>query len=591
MLMLMKPKRLLIIALLLLTLNARFVPEQPVLPVSSLKTGMNGYTLTVLKGTEPSKIPVKILSIVPQTPGRNVSDLILIRLMGGVKLAQGMSGSPVYVNGKLIGAIRSGWQDSDQTLALVTPIDSMCSLEDSQSTSSYPKPLALTAVSVSGLNADTQALAELSRKLGVKIIQGSGSANHSVGLTADGKSLKPGDSIAALLAWGDVELSAVGTVTATAKGGKFLAFGHEFLKRGETAYPSSGVYVHEIINISSFPFKFTSTTGINGTVTQDRDAGIQGRFGYYAPSVSCGFVLRDIDNNRESAYKFRTVADEFLADELIEGICKSLAEESWGRKGQGTMSVTLRIDGKNVPNGWTRKDIFFSDSDIISEAFKQTKEIMSAYLTQPFDDAFPSGFTVTAEVSQNPRVLMIEDIETVSEAKPDEEIEIAVTLRGWRTEPFTRTFKMKIPDDASGVVELIVRGGGTQSLSQAGIEGGWKSVDSLERMLTEFRAADSNNQLILELNADRTGNLIREIQRAKNKTVKTSGKSSTSTSKSARKSSRPAKTPPRDSDLLPEEEEYLSETKERRISEGTLRIYSADYCVEGLMRRIIHVEK
>lgn len=557
-------KRLLLLSLIIFALKARFIPEQPVIPLSSLKTGMTGYALTVLKGTVPSKIPVKIISLIPQLPDRNVSSVILVKLTGSVKLAQGMSGSPVYFNGKLAGAIRSGWDDSDQTLALLTPIEEMCRLEESTGISDS---LPLMNVSVSGMRADNRSLSELSGKLGVNITQGTGINGSSV--TAEGNRLKPGDAVAVLLVWGDVEISAVGTVTATDSCGKFLAFGHEFLKRGETAYPSAGVYVHDIVNSSSFPFKLTSTTGINGTVTQDREAGIQGKFGYYGPSVSCEFVFTDADRKSKSVFKFRTAADEFLTDKLIEGVCKGLAEEAWGRKGQGTMTVTLRIDGKNVPRGWARKDIFFSDNDIISEAFKQLKTIMNAYLIQPYGEAFPAGFTVTVEAVETPKVLIIEGVETVSEAKPSEEIEVSVKLRGWRSEPFTEKFTLKVPDDASGVIELIVRGGGTQSFQQAGIEGGWKSVMSLERMLTEFRAADGNNQLILELNADRTGNLIREIQQG-------------------RKPKRGSKK--NDGDLLPEEEEYLSETKERRIREGTLRIYNSEYYVDGLMRRVIHVE-
>ena len=128
-----------------------------------------------------------------------------------------------------------------------------------------------------------------------------------------------------------------------------------------------------------------------------------------------------------------------------------------------------------------------------------------------------------------------------------------------------------LPNWNTGLVEVIVRGGGTQSLGQAGIEGGWRTITSLERMLTEFKATDSNNQLIIELNADRTGELISKIKNARKKGAK--GKKD------------------REPDLLPEEEEYLSETKERRIKEGTLRIYSSDYYVDGLMRRVIHVEK
>ena len=226
------------------------------------------------------------------------------------------------------------------------------------------------------------------------------------------------------------------------------------------------------------------------------------------------------------------------------------------------MSITLRIDGKGMSKGWTRKDIFFSEEDVITESFKQTKAILNAFLTQPYSEVLPAGFTITVEASQRPKVLSIEDIETVNEAGPGEEISVKVRLREWRGEVFTKKFSLKIPEDSTGVVELIVRGGGTQSFEQAGINRGWKSVTSLERMLTEFKAADGNNQLILELNSDKTEQAFKEALNKKNQ-----------------------------KDFLPEEEEYLSETKERRIKEGTLKIYNSEYVIDGLMRRIIHTEK
>lgn len=566
-------KRIIFLLIIFLALNApaesaKFVPSDPIMPVSSLKPGMSGHMLTVLKGVEISRVPVKIVSVIPQKPSKIYRELILVRLIN-CKLAQGMSGSPVYVDGKLIGAIRSGWQNSDQSLALVMPIESMCAITEYDDMPA--KGLALSPVTLSGLSVNTSAMKELSQKLGVTFTQGLSSGNSSAATSS--QRLRPGDSLSAMLIWGDVELSAAGTVTAVDRHGRFLAFGHDFLKRGNVAYPSGGAYIHEIVNSSTFPLKLASTQNINGTVTQDRENGIAGRFGYYAPSIAGEFIFRDSDRGTEDKYKFRTIADEFLTDDLIEAVCKGLAEESWGRKGQGTMSINLRIDGRNLPNGFARKDIFFSENNIIDEAFKQVKLIASAYLSQPFAEIMPCGFRITAEVTQSPKVLLIEDVETVTDAKPGESIDVAVTLRGWRTEPITRKFTMRIPDDASGVVEMIVRGGGTQSLKQAGVEGGWKSIASLERMLTEFRAADGNNQLIIELNADRTGELLSKIKNARKKGAK---------------SSKPKEE--REPDLLPEEEEYLSETKERRIREGTLKIFNSDYYVDGLMRRVIHTE-
>ena len=75
----------------------------------------------------------------------------------------------------------------------------------------------------------------------------------------------------------------------------FAGLADDFAKRGNVSYPSAGAYVYDVIDSTSFPFKIYSTLGINGTVTQDREAGIAGRFGYYAPSVSGEFVFSDLD--------------------------------------------------------------------------------------------------------------------------------------------------------------------------------------------------------------------------------------------------------------------------------------------------------
>ena len=108
-----------------------FVPEQPIVSAGALRAGMRGYLLTVLRGTRPERLPLEVVDVVPQKG--EVSRSILVRLLpsannraGGV--AQGMSGSPVYIGGRLAGAVGSGWSFSDHNLALVTPIEDMCAV-------------------------------------------------------------------------------------------------------------------------------------------------------------------------------------------------------------------------------------------------------------------------------------------------------------------------------------------------------------------------------------------------------------------------------------------------------------------------------
>ena len=542
----------------------KFIPEQPIIKTSELKPGMTGYALTVVKGTEPTKIPVKIVSLIPEKPGAIMKDKILIKFTGKNKLSQGMSGSPVFIKNKLIGGIRSGWDNSDQSLAIVTPIEAMIESYNSEELGVRNEELKAFNLSIAGMNSDS--VSNLSKVLGLNINQGLSTGSGQ--LEIKNEKFKPGDAVSALLVWGDVEISAAGTITATSKDGKFLAFGHEFLNRGMSAYPAARTFIHETVDSYSFPFKLASPLYINGIVTQDREAAIGGQAGIFPQSFEAELRFKNLDTGKQSKYKFRVVPDEFLSAKLIEGVYKGLITEAWGRKGQGTMSVNLRIDGGVVSNGFSRSDIFFSDEDVVNEALKDSVEIIDTYMTQPFNETMPSGFILNVEATQQPKILRIEDVEVPASAKPGDKVEVKIKMRGWRSDVIEKTAELIIPENASGVVEVIARGGGVEPMRQIAIEEGLKAVDSLERMFMEFKAADANNDLIIELNSDTLGDALKK---AMNKDKNGSENNN--------------------EDFLPEELEFLSETKERRIEEGNLRIFSSDYVIDGMMKRIIHVEK
>ena len=565
-----------------------FVPEQPTIPADALRTGEKGYMLTVLKGTEPVRIPVQVAGVIPQRTGAprgEIQDFILVRILPfrdtrgqTVELARGMSGSPVYFRGKLAGAVGRGWEFSDHSLALVTPIADMCGVFAAENEGlkkatkkktvsplyspelRFGKPAA-TPITVSGVKASY-----LSRTLGGDLVEVPSVRGV---LPVEPGQFRPGEAVAAILAWGDVEIAATGTVTATSKDGRFLAFGHSFLKRGRSAYPAARAVVYETVSSQAFPFKLASPTSLAGTITQDREAGIGGQMGSFTPSIPVTLVFRDRDRGTREERSFRIVTDAWLTSKLLEGICTGLVEEMWGRKGQGTMTVTLRIEGKDIRNGWTRNDVFFSDEDAGAAALKQSVQIMSTFLTQPFEDRMPLGFRLELEATEEPRALLIEDVKAPAKVKAGTEFTVTVTLRPWRGKPITRDFKLKAPEGTSGICELIVRGGGVHPLPQLAIEGGWKTIDSLDRMLQELGAMDANNELFLELTSDAISEAIKKATN-KNKNDKDAHDDG--------------------ADLLPEEKEFLSQTKERRIKEGTLCVYRADRFVDGMIKRLVTVE-
>lgn len=535
---------------------------------------MRGYLLTVLRGTRPERLPLEVVDVVPQKG--EVSRSILVRLLpsannrvGGV--AQGMSGSPVYIGGRLAGAVGSGWSFSDHNLALVTPIEDMCAVFSRPDRPAHPlgrgpSPRgsgSVAPLSVAGL--DGRSAERLAHVLGVAVEPTPAGASKALEVVPG--RLSPGEAVAALLVWGDVEVGATGTVTATARDGRFLAFGHPFLERGAVNFPAARARIHETIPSQAFPFKLASPVSLVGTVTQDRAAGIGGRTDFFTPSVSAALAFTDADQGGlRTVRNFRVVPDAFLGGRLLQGVFSGLMDDIWRRRGQGTMTVNLRIDGRGVDRGWARKNVFFSEDDVSAAALREAARIWDLFLLQPFADGMPIGFRLEVEATEEPRVLFIEDVNVSSDAQPGDTLNVGVTLRPWRKRPVHKSFTLTVPKEASGTCELLVRGGGINSLPQLALEGGWKSIDSLDRMLTEVGAMDANNELVLELLCD--PNVIKAAKDGLRSDDRRGGSS----------------------DLLPEEREFLSETKARRILEGTLRISRSDYFVDGMMKRLITVK-
>ncbi|MDR1740285.1 MAG: hypothetical protein LBR38_00340 [Synergistaceae bacterium] len=535
---------------------AQFVPNCPVMPVSGVKEGMRGSMLTVLKGTKPVSLPIEVAGVIPE--GNGARRRILIRLSPSKehptgRVAQGMSGSPVFVGDRLIGALAAGWVFSDNSMALVTPIADMAGVflggGGAVTTAGASAPL-----TVEGLSASAA-----SRLSGIADVSpGAGGAGD---LPLNGPPFSPGEAVSALLVWGDVNMFATGTVTAVSKDGRFLAFGHPFMEMGDVGFPVARAYVHGIVDGSMSPFKLASPVAMVGTATQDRPDGIGGRMGYFAPSVTSTLVFRDADGRGERRVKnFRVARDAFLSAKLIEGVYGGLIDDQWGRKGEGSAVVTLRVDGAGLPGGWTRTNAFFSGTSIGDELLRETAEIIDTFLTQPFKEVFPIGFRLDVSVTREPRLLTIENVIVSEDAAPGGRLPLEVVLRPWRKEPIKKRFEVVIPraeDDAPESCELVVRGGGVNSMSQTAIDEGWKAVDGFDRLLAEMGAADANNELVVELNYK----------------------------KDSKKDDKKSKDGRRDD----EEREFLSETKSRRIKEGTLRISKTEYVVEGFMKRVINL--
>jgi hypothetical protein len=364
--------------------------------------------------------------------------------------------------------------------------------------------------------------------------------------------ISPGEAIGVLLAWGDVTMGATGTVTAVSKDGRFVGFGHPFTNRGHVAYPLVKANIHGVVPSLKSSFKIGTPIRIVGSVTQDRPQAIGGRIGTFQPAVDVSVKFADTDMGSEAAKRFHVVYDPFMISEILPEMVAGVVDGVWGRKGEGTAKVTVDVEGGGLQKGWERTDYFFSDKDVVGEMATAVKEIARIISLNPFEEIAPLGIHVNTEFTSEPKILFIENLKVEQkEFKPGDDVSVEIKLRPYRKAQVVKKYKLKIPKDAAGPCEVLVRGGGIAELGQETIAQGYKSISSFSQMLREMSAKEANNEVILELICEK---------------------------------GLPA-SPIKDKD----EDELLSEIKVRRIKEGTMRIFKSKYYVDGLLRKTVFV--
>jgi hypothetical protein len=521
-----------------------FTPEQRIMKIEQVKQGMSGYALTVLQGQTISRIPVEVVSVIPRSGVP--SKLILVKIKNGVA-ASGMSGSPVYFENKLAGAIGYGFFNADHKVVMVTPIEEMMRIFSwpdkkiviPQNSVQLSAPLSVSGVGISTADSIGEILMR-------KVELAGGAYNGFLPIEENAK-LKPGEAVMAFIAWGDVTIGVTGTLTATSKDGKFLAFAHPFLELGSMNFPIARSKINYIVQNKEFPFKIGTPLSFVGTITQDRQQGVGGQLGYFTPSVSASLVFRNRDLGQVTRRGFNIIHAPFVTPRMIGTIFSGLIRELWGRNGEGTLLTTFSVDGGSIGNAWRRNNLFFSTTNAPEAPRQEIINISEVFLLNAFKDIFPIGFRLEVEVTEEPKVLYIEEINiNKSVINPGDTIEVQVKLRPWRKRQLIRSFDLKVPENASGMCEVVVRGGAFDTTLPSAIIEGWKSIDSFERMLSELDSIETNDELIIELN-----------------------------------------TLPQDKSTP--NTEYLSEIRERRLKEGNMRVFSAGHFVEGLMRKQFEV--
>ncbi|MDQ7859716.1 MAG: SpoIVB peptidase S55 domain-containing protein [Armatimonadota bacterium] len=538
--------RLALLAVLSLAPAAVAAPSGEFLPLSEVRPGLRGQARTVVRGTTVETFDVEVLAIVP---GAGPSgDLLLVRASGPLirrtgGIAAGMSGSPVFVGGRLLGAIGFGWSFADHTVGLVTPIEAMLRalpatrghapdpaparplrrlarpvvLDDRVFTEiAFPAdasaarrlpPHVLPALPVARpllLSAAGTRAAQLLRDelapLGLVTVEG------ATGAAGDARPpLVPGSAVGVQLARGDLNAVSIGTLTYR-RGDALVAFGHPFLNRGPASFLLTPAVIHDVVRSTAFPFKVGSAGAAVGTVTEDRRAGIGGRIGPLPPMVGVRVQVTDRDRGRTTRLGTQVVRDRTLGPLLVLASAMSAVDRALDRVGEGTARVRLALRGRGLDGPVVRENAFYHGRDIGSAALLELPEALRLLFANEFVATGPVDVTVEVEVEAGRQTATITDAAGVPpRVRRGEALPVRITLRPFQGDAVVRTVELVVPDGFPlGGATVVVRAGGRPTPEQ-GLpalllaEPVEPPAPSAAAQLARFAERDRNTDLVVEL--------------------------------------------------------------------------------------------
>jgi hypothetical protein len=526
-----KSRRIILYILIVLVfLNIPVLAAEDIMPLDEVKAGMTGYGKTVFSGNEIEKFEVKIIDVLDN---RSLDeDLILIKLTGDKVeefggIAAGMSGSPIYIEDRLIGAIGYGWNNSSHRYGLVTPIERMLklfeksdkkaendSLSDSEIDIDEFTPnqnliRSSSPIMVSGIRG--RALERLEKnlsELNLKVVPSSGikEADKSY------KEPRPGEAIAVQLVRGDISVASIGTLTYVDQG-KFLAFGHPFTNRGNVNYLLSRANISAVIPSSEQPFKLGSPYHrLLGSVTQDRGAGIAGRLNSY-PRITPLYISISENGELLKEVSLQIINDEYLFSSLSNSAALQAVDSALDRIGPGSAESRVKIMGRGLPQLQIEsKNMYYSQKDIGSMALNDFSQILDLILTNPFKEINLIDIRLELDFQKKDSVALIQEAKVLNEEiYPGDELKVEVTLHRYRNGTETKTLTMKVPEDVEpGIATLFIDGGYTGETmrpedtvamqSQGGLnEAEISGHKSFESILNSYLESPDNNDLILQL--------------------------------------------------------------------------------------------
>lgn len=509
------------------TTPPQFDPETMMHP-SEIERGMTGYGLSVFHGTEITRFDVEVLGVLAKA---NLGeDLILIRVTSGPVVEResgiigGMSGSPIYVDGRLIGAIAYGWGFLREAIGGVTPITSMLHsypgaeqaglpddhpargalldgrwIEEARIADSGPafhddSTITMRAVSpiisVAGMDErGMQRLEEMFSPHGLQTMPGPGRLEDGPDVE-----LEPGAAIGVKLVDGDFDVTGVGTVT-WREGDRILAFGHPMLEMGQVQIPITSAWIHDFLPSMQRSNKLSSPMNIVGAMNIDASWAIGAQMGAQAPMIPATFTVTDENRGRRNTYQVEVAKHESLTSGLLmSALMSSLgAGSTIGGEGMATLDFELVGDKGTVIS---RHDVIWHPG-VYTPAVSWVDEALYFMTENRYSPQQPASLNASISLRDEEKLAAVERVYTdQSVARAGEELTVHVVMRPEGGEKFEKTVTFRLPDDLpKGTLRVGAAAGGEEYSLRSYLRLLLPQIDSLEDISEIIRTMKRSDQL------------------------------------------------------------------------------------------------
>jgi hypothetical protein len=548
------------VAVLLLSGLIAALPAQTrTFPISEIKPGMVAVGRTVFQGDQLEEFKVHILGVLRNSIGPR-RDLILARLEGGplanTGVIAGMSGSPVYIDGRLVGAVSySLGEFSKEPLAGITPIDEMIAdatlpgqrraqvpraqltlpvtqeglRESLREAFAWTRPFAespadvrvigntsvnagiatllrpiATPINFSGFDPRAiDPLVSVFRELGFTPVMGgaaqlgSQSSVTSAPSSSSSTPLRPGDPVGVALMNGDLEVGATGTVT-DVDGNRVYAFGHPFYGLGPTQFPMTRAHVITVLPSLASSMKIASAGDVIGIVQQDRATTIAGTLGPGPSMIPISLTLNAERGTRKN-FSIGIVKDQLFTPLLAYVAILNTLTSYERQNGVGTYTLRGTARVKNHSNV-AFEDLFTGDQPSTYAAASVVAPI-NLLLRNAFEDVDFEALNLEIEASEQPRSATLERVWIDgTRAKAGSSVDLRILLRTYRGEEVTQSLPVQIPANAKGTVSIMVADAARLSQFEAReLQVQPLQATGVPQMIRVLNSARKNNRLYVRL--------------------------------------------------------------------------------------------